>query len=251
MRFDPTFLEHERWERLGADALVLHLAAVAYTVRTLSDGKLTLPRVRTLTPLVAEPDAVAASLVDDGLWQVLDDGLLEVCQVHEDLRRADGRGDEQPSRSFVEHEREKARERKDKWRQSQKSGNAVPTPDPSSTPAGNAVPNGGRNGTQCSAEQSSAVQDPKGPSPASAHAPDGSDPTTSGNAVPLAVQGTPPPAELSDAPLGTSRALWQQVWQRAWADMAPDDRSHRGRLVLNARQLLSEEPTHARSEAAS
>lgn len=153
IRFDPSFVEDERWERLGLEALALHLTAVSYTTRTLSDGVLSPARVRVLTPLVADPDAVAALLVADGLWEELDGGHLQVCQVRDDLRHADGRGDEQPSRAFVERERERSRTAKEKWRKSRNAG-------------GNAVPSSGPNGAQASADQSSAVQDASRPSPA-------------------------------------------------------------------------------------
>lgn len=152
IRFDPSFVEDERWERLGLEALALHLTAVSYTTRTLSDGVLSPARVRVLTPLVADPDAVAALLVADGLWDQLKGGHLQVCQVRDDLRHADGRGDEQPSRAFVERERERSRTAKEKWRKSRNGG-------------GNAVPSEGPNGAQASADQLSAVQDTKCPSP--------------------------------------------------------------------------------------
>lgn len=156
MRFDPSFVEDERWERLGPDALVLHMTAVAYTVRTSSDGLLSFARIRALSPLVADVDAVADRLIADGLWEQLDPAQVRVCQVRDDLRFADGRGDEQPSKAFVDSERERARNRKEAWRKRKADTNAVENPE------GNAVPNG----SQSSAEQSSAVQDPKGPSPA-------------------------------------------------------------------------------------
>ncbi len=99
VRFDPSFVEHERWERLGVEALALHVVACSYTVRTLSDGVLTVARVRTLTPLVADPVGVAGRLVADGIWQRLDDRRLRVCEVRDDLRHADGRGDEESPRT--------------------------------------------------------------------------------------------------------------------------------------------------------
>lgn len=156
VRFDPSFVEDERWERLGADALVLHIAAVSYSVRTLSDGVVSDSRVRVLTPLVRRPEAVARRLLEDGLWSRREDGAFVVCDARDDLRHSDGRGDEQPSRTFVEAERTRARERKEVW----KKKNAEE----------NAEKNGGRNGvpnaSQSTANRPNAVQDPKGPSPA-------------------------------------------------------------------------------------
>ena len=55
MRFDPSFIEHERWEQLGVDALVLHMAAIAYTCRTLSDGFVSAARVRVAARPVGLP----------------------------------------------------------------------------------------------------------------------------------------------------------------------------------------------------
>jgi hypothetical protein len=153
IRFDPSFIEGERWERLGIEALALHLAAVSYATRTMSDGIVSAARLRVLTPLVPDPTTVAAALVADGLWEALDDGQVRVCAVRDDLRHADGRGDEQPSRAFIEGERVRARQRKETWRAKK---------EPVPNDEGNGVPNG----AQASAEQSSAVQDPSGPDPA-------------------------------------------------------------------------------------
>jgi hypothetical protein len=155
VRFDPSFVEHERWERLGADALVLHVTAVSYSVRTLSDGVITTARLRTLTPLVKNPRAVMRRLLDDGLWQDLGDGGVRVCEVHKDMRQSTGRGDEQPSREFVESDRAKTQARKELWRAKQaatRAGNGVP----------DGVPNGDENAAQSTATQSGAVRDPEG-----------------------------------------------------------------------------------------
>jgi hypothetical protein len=147
VRFDPSFVEDERWERLGVEALALHFVACSYATRTLSDGVLTAARVRALTPLIEDCAAVAQLLVDDGLWEQLEGDRLRVCQVRDDLRFADGRGDEQPSRLFVEKQRSDTQRRKETWRKRNAERNAVP--------------NGRRN-----ASQSNAVQDPSGPGPA-------------------------------------------------------------------------------------
>jgi hypothetical protein len=168
VRFDPSFVEHERWERLGADALVLHITALSYVTRTLSDGVLTRKRLRVLTPLVDDPEGVAARLVTDGLWSELDDDTLRVCTARDDLRFSDDRGDDQPSRLYVETERKRATERKAKWKATRAAREAqeverVPE----------RVPNASRNGAQASADQPSAVQDPQGPGPALPTAGDG------------------------------------------------------------------------------
>jgi hypothetical protein len=156
VRFDPSFVEDERWERLGGDALVLHVTALSYVTRTLSDGVLTRKRLRVLTPLVDDPMAVAELLLADGLWLDLGDGSLQVCTVRDDLRFSDDRGDDQPSRKYVESERARATERKARWKAKQAEREAE------------RVPNASQNDGQGSADQPSAVQDPKGPSPASA-----------------------------------------------------------------------------------
>lgn len=156
VRFDPSFVEHERWERLGADALVLHVAACSYAVRTLSDGLVTRARLRVLTPLVENPEATAAALIADGLWREVDDGAqLVVCQVRDDLRHADGRGDEQPSRAFVEKERARARGRQEDFRRRRRAA---------SNAGSNAVTDDVDNAPQASADQPGAVQEPEGSS---------------------------------------------------------------------------------------
>ena len=126
VRFDPTFIDDPRWERLGVDAYVLHSAACSYVVRSLTDGFISAARVATLTPLVADPVSVAQRCVDDGLWLVVDGGF-HVCDCIDDQRTAAGRGDEQPSRASVERERARTQERKAKWRQQNAEGNGVPT----------------------------------------------------------------------------------------------------------------------------
>lgn len=139
VRFDPAFIDDPRWERLGVDAYVLHVAACSFVVRNLTDGHITAGRVGTLTPLVADPHDIAQRCVNDGLWQLEGDGY-HVCDCIDDLRTAVGRGDEQPSKAFVEGERARSRDRKARWRAKSAEGNAVPNGSQSSGIAVQAPP---------------------------------------------------------------------------------------------------------------
>jgi hypothetical protein len=224
VRFDAGFLNDERWERLGLEAFHLHIAACAFTVATLSDGVLSFARVRTLTPLVTEPNTVAEQLISDGLWTRLDGGLLKVCDALEDLRTAAGRGDEQPAKAYVDREREKARARKEAWKAKHSGENAVPT--------------GVRNSPHSNAAQPSAVQDPKGSSPASALAPAAPPNDTDGNAVPDCVP--------EDKPLGSTDAVWRATWHRAGTALPTSQRTYK-RVLTEARLLLSEDQREAAS----
>jgi hypothetical protein len=159
VRYDPAFIDDPRWEAIGAEGYVLHSAACSYVVRNLTDGDISVARVATLTPLVQQPLELAGRIIAAGIWSINGDGSYHVCDCIDDLRTAAGRGDEQPSRAFVEKERERARDRKAIWR-SKQGGNAVPNGDQNRasgtavqalpSPAlqldaektGNAVPNG-------------------------------------------------------------------------------------------------------------
>lgn len=128
VRFEPAFLDDPRWERLGADCYILHTTACGYVVHTLSDGFISEARALSLTPLVRAPKRAVKALVDDGIWRAVAGGFV-VCECVDDLR-VGGRGDEQPSRLFVESERERNRQRTEKWRRNR---------------VGNGVTNGGGN----------------------------------------------------------------------------------------------------------
>lgn len=156
VRFDPGFINDPRWERLGADAFILHSFACAYVVHTLSDGFVSEGRALTLTPLVRKPKQAVQVLLADGVWVAIDGGYV-VCSCHEDLRTSAGRGDEQPSRGFVEGERERARKRQEQWRNKRNTR---------TNGASNRGTNGVTNAPQYSAEQCSAGTTVPVPAPA-------------------------------------------------------------------------------------
>ena len=136
VRYDPGFINDPRWERLGADAFVLHSFACAYVVHTLSDGFVSEGRALTLTPLVRKPKQAVDALVSDGLWTPVDGGF-RVCECHDDLRRSDGRGDEQPSRGYVEGERTRKRENAQKYRDRNRATNQERNRDTNQESSGN------------------------------------------------------------------------------------------------------------------
>lgn len=67
VKVDDLMPEHPRWDKLGAAGLGLHLAAVAYCSRNLTDGLLSLDRAKRLITC-PEVDAVVELLIADGLW---------------------------------------------------------------------------------------------------------------------------------------------------------------------------------------
>lgn len=153
VRTDHEFVQHPRWEALGADAFLLHHAALAHVNAHGTDGLVTKARARALHPSVRSPAARIKALLADGLWTE-DGDHYRVCDVVDDARHSVLRGDEQPSAAAVAREKEAARARKQRWQERHRNG--VPDDDP----------NGGRNTPQSRTVRTSAVQDPKGPSPA-------------------------------------------------------------------------------------
>lgn len=74
VRLDDTFAEDPRWDGPGADGLALHVAALCYANRNLTDGRLSVNRVKVLFP-VADLDATVAALVKAGWWELDPDGV--------------------------------------------------------------------------------------------------------------------------------------------------------------------------------
>lgn len=73
VKLSDTFAEDPRLEDAGADALALHVAALCYCARQLTDGRVPTKAARRLWS-VDDPAATIARLVDVGLWRELDDG---------------------------------------------------------------------------------------------------------------------------------------------------------------------------------
>jgi hypothetical protein len=74
VRLDDTFAEDPRLDAAGPLALALHVAALCYCSRLLTDGKLTETALRRLLPGIDAPDVEAMNLVDAGLWRVTNNG---------------------------------------------------------------------------------------------------------------------------------------------------------------------------------
>lgn len=75
VKLSDTFAEDPRLEQAGPLALALHVAALCYCARQLTDGHLSRGTVRRLLELDdQDPHGVARSLVDVGMWETTDDG---------------------------------------------------------------------------------------------------------------------------------------------------------------------------------
>jgi hypothetical protein len=99
VRLDDAFPEHPKVIEVGGDAAWLHVCALAYCNRNLTDGKITegaLPRLSDRR----HPAKLARLLVAVGLWDETDGGWV----IHDYL-------DFQPSKAKVDAERRAARER--------------------------------------------------------------------------------------------------------------------------------------------
>lgn len=120
VRTSDTFTELPVWEELGPAAHFLHMAALSYCNRSGTDGIITRARARALTPVVDDVDALVDGLVAAGMWSETPAGL-KVAKYTGDLRRADGRGDEQPAAIDVKNRRTTTAERQSKWRAERKA----------------------------------------------------------------------------------------------------------------------------------
>jgi hypothetical protein len=126
VKLDDHIDEHPKTELAGPEAMWLFVCGLAYCNRTLTDGDIPKARLRKMTT-AKRPEALAQRLVDAGLWH--DRG--EHWEVHDFA-------DYQPSRAKVETEREAAKERQRKSRESRAGRHGVtdavdsdaPTPDP-------------------------------------------------------------------------------------------------------------------------
>jgi len=145
------------WDRLGADAFLLHHAALAYVNAHSTDGLVPCGKAKTLHSAVRAAAKQIRNLVDEKVWTECEGDCYRVCDVQDDLRVGGGRGDEQPSAAYVEAENERARVRKERWKQKQEHGK---------NPSRNGVPTDVRSRTRDSAVQDRAVQDSYESSPA-------------------------------------------------------------------------------------
>ena len=77
VKLPNTFAEDPRWQEAGADAFALHVAALCYCDRNLTDGllpKVVVPRICLAVP-VERTTAAATALVEHGLWVETDAAL--------------------------------------------------------------------------------------------------------------------------------------------------------------------------------
>jgi hypothetical protein len=74
-RVDEGFPEHPKVLRAGGDAAWLHVCAMAYTARSLTDGFIPAAMLNRLSDR-RNPAKLAATLVEVGLWETSDGGWL-------------------------------------------------------------------------------------------------------------------------------------------------------------------------------
>lgn len=104
IRLDDSFADHPKVERVGPLAAWLHVTALCYCGRHLTDGRIPKTKALRLADVASPQDHVDA-LVRVGLWHEDGDDYV----IHDYLEY-------QPSRADVEHERATARERMSKKR---------------------------------------------------------------------------------------------------------------------------------------
>ncbi len=132
VRLDESFADHPKIERAGPLAAWLHVAALCYCSRHLTDGRIPKAKAIRLAD-IPDPAEHVAALLREGIWT--EDGSDYV--LHDYL-------DYQPSRSDVEAERSAARARMAKKRSVARSPEVPPNengssgapsrPDPTTTP---------------------------------------------------------------------------------------------------------------------
>ena len=113
LRLDDTFADDPVLDSAGPLASWLHVAALCYSNRNLTDGFIPHDRLRRLTA-IDDPDEHAAQLVNLGVWQVTAGGYRIV--HHLDL---------QPTAEDVRRKRKLATERQARWRRSSRTGRYV------------------------------------------------------------------------------------------------------------------------------
>jgi hypothetical protein len=124
-----TFADDPRFEDVGAEGFAVHVAALCYCNRQLTDGRLTLLAARRLWP-VEDAEQVIAGLLDAGLWKRIDVDTFELVDYFPD----------QPSREQVMAERaankaRQARHRKARNAVTNAVTNTAPALDPPRTAA--------------------------------------------------------------------------------------------------------------------
>lgn len=98
IRFEDNFPEHPKVLALSDGAFRLHVQAIAYCSRQLTDGHVSIAAVESLT---RRSSRLTAELIRARLWEPVDDGYL----IHDYLEY-------QPSRDDIQKRREADRSRK-------------------------------------------------------------------------------------------------------------------------------------------
>jgi hypothetical protein len=86
VKLSDTFAEDPRWLRLGSDALALHVAALCWCGRALTNGELPRAMVRRLWG-IEDADAIAKQLVAEGFWSSTQDGFAIVDYLNDQPSR--------------------------------------------------------------------------------------------------------------------------------------------------------------------
>lgn len=113
VRFDDQFPIHRKVDSLTDPAFRLHVSAIFWCARNLTDGCVTEHDLPSAAPRkMRNPDRYVAELVDRGVWRQNGCGWV----IHDYLEY-------QPSKDKVLEEREKTRKRQARWREQQRGEN--------------------------------------------------------------------------------------------------------------------------------
>jgi hypothetical protein len=128
VRLDDGFAEHEKILGLSDRAFRLHVAALCYSARNLTEGVISELALRSVgaNANLSRPKSTASTLVTAGLWEKEGDGF----RIHDYL-------DYNPAKADVERERQQARDRMRHRRSQQKdaSGSGERSGERSGTPS--------------------------------------------------------------------------------------------------------------------
>jgi hypothetical protein len=149
VRLDDGFADHPKVERAGPLAGWLHVVAMCYCARHLTDGRVPKVKARRLAD-IPQPARHIAALVEAGLWH--EDGADYV--LHDFL-------DYQPARAEVEAERKAARDRMAKARSNKRRSSPEQS---ANVPANNQRSSGNPDPTR--PVDNSSSSDSRGPDPA-------------------------------------------------------------------------------------
>lgn len=107
VKLDDSFADDPRWDTVGSHGMRLHLAALGFCSRNLTDGRIQHARALLLAA-VPTPAKHVQALVQAGFWTQVEGGYEVVGYLLD-----------QPSRAEVEEMRRKKTQRQRSWRASQ------------------------------------------------------------------------------------------------------------------------------------